>query len=103
MTFDLELSDRRALVTGGTKGVGAAVVEVLSENGAKVVTTARSMPRDAVAGVHYITADITTRTVDTHVKRLREKLGPAGSYIETLRGVGYRFKSDVDDASAAVT
>lgn len=60
MTFDLELSDRRALVTGGTKGVGAAVVEVLSENGAKVVTTARSMPRDAVAGVHYITADITT-------------------------------------------
>ena len=46
MTFDLELSDRRALVTGGTKGVGAAVVEVLSENGARVVTTARSMPRD---------------------------------------------------------
>ena len=60
MTFDLELSDRRALVTGGTKGVGAAVVEVLSENGAKVVTTARSMPRDSVADVHYITADITT-------------------------------------------
>jgi two-component system phosphate regulon response regulator PhoB len=34
-----------------------------------------------------------TRTVDTHVKRLREKLGPAGDYIETLRGVGYRFAS----------
>lgn len=38
-----------------------------------------------------IEADITTRTVDTHVKRLREKLGPAGDYIETVRGVGYRF------------
>ena len=38
-----------------------------------------------------ITADITTRTVDTHVKRLREKLGAAGRYIETVRGVGYRF------------
>ncbi len=38
-----------------------------------------------------ITADVTTRTVDTHVKRLRQKLGPAGSYLETLRGVGYRF------------
>jgi two-component system phosphate regulon response regulator PhoB len=38
-----------------------------------------------------ISAEVTTRTVDTHVKRLREKLGPAGSYIETLRGVGYRF------------
>ena len=33
------------------------------------------------------------RTVDTHVKRLREKLGPAGDYVETLRGVGYRFKT----------
>jgi two-component system phosphate regulon response regulator PhoB len=32
-----------------------------------------------------------TRTVDTHVKRLREKLGAAGSYVETVRGVGYRF------------
>ena len=35
---------------------------------------------------------ITTRTVDTHVKRLREKLGEAGGYIETVRGVGYRMK-----------
>jgi two-component system phosphate regulon response regulator PhoB len=38
-----------------------------------------------------ITADITTRTVDTHVKRLREKLAAARDYIETVRGVGYRF------------
>lgn len=38
-----------------------------------------------------IQADITTRTVDTHVKRLREKLGAAGDYVETVRGVGYRF------------
>jgi two-component system phosphate regulon response regulator PhoB len=36
---------------------------------------------------------VTTRTVDTHIKRLREKLGPTGSYIETVRGVGYRFRS----------
>lgn len=34
---------------------------------------------------------VTTRTIDTHLKRLREKLGPAGDYIETIRGVGYRF------------
>src|SRR5579864_6431560 len=38
-----------------------------------------------------IEADITTRTVDTHVKRLREKLKNVGRYIETVRGVGYRF------------
>ena len=34
---------------------------------------------------------VTTRTIDTHMKRLREKLGEAGSLIETVRGVGYRF------------
>ena len=32
-----------------------------------------------------------TRTIDTHVKSLREKLGEVGAYIETVRGVGYRF------------
>ncbi len=38
--------------------------------------------------------DVTARNVDTHVKRVREKLGSAGEYIETVRGVGYRFRSD---------
>lgn len=33
------------------------------------------------------------RTVDTHVKRLRAKLGPAAGYIETVRGIGYRFEA----------
>jgi two-component system phosphate regulon response regulator PhoB len=46
-----------------------------------------------------IHADITTRTVDTHVKRLRQKLGVASSYIETLRGVGYRFKSKLEPSA----
>jgi two-component system phosphate regulon response regulator PhoB len=34
------------------------------------------------------------RTVDTHIRRLREKLGPSGHLIETLRGVGYRFREE---------
>jgi two-component system phosphate regulon response regulator PhoB len=34
---------------------------------------------------------IDTRTVDTHMRRLREKLGHAAKYIDTVRGVGYRF------------
>ncbi len=42
-------------------------------------------------------ADVTTRTVDTHVKRLREKLGDAGAYVETVRGVGYRFRARPDE------
>lgn len=34
---------------------------------------------------------IDTRTVDTHMRRLREKMGPAAKYLDTIRGVGYRF------------
>ncbi|MBM4336638.1 MAG: response regulator [Deltaproteobacteria bacterium] len=34
---------------------------------------------------------VTSRTIDTHLKRLREKLGAAGALVETVRGVGYRF------------
>ena len=41
------------------------------------------------------------RTVDTHVKRLREKLGDAASVIETVRGFGYRFRSQGRDESVA--
>lgn len=38
-----------------------------------------------------IDASITTRTVDTHIKRLRDKLGSLGEYVETVRGIGYRL------------
>ena len=39
-----------------------------------------------------------TRTVDTQVKRLREKLGLAGAYVETVRGIGYRFADAAEEA-----
>jgi two-component system phosphate regulon response regulator PhoB len=55
----------------------------------------RSALLDDVWGIQ---ADITTRTVDTHVKRLREKLEAARDYVETVRGVGYRFVSSPDEA-----
>ena len=61
---------------------------VLLERKGRVQT--RGILLDDVWGIE---ADVTTRTVDTHVKRLREKLGPAGGYIETVRGVGYRFRA----------
>ena len=38
-------------------------------------------------------SEVTTRTVDTHIKRLREKLGNVGKYIQTIRGVGYRLNN----------
>ncbi|HEY8945935.1 MAG TPA: response regulator [Polyangiaceae bacterium] len=55
----------------------------------------RSALLDDVWGIQ---ADITTRTVDTHVKRLREKLEAARDYVETVRGVGYRFIGSPDEA-----
>ncbi len=39
---------------------------------------------------------LSTRTVDTHIQRLRKKIGPASAYIETLRGAGYRFRTSPD-------
>ncbi|MFP4472658.1 MAG: response regulator transcription factor [Candidatus Omnitrophota bacterium] len=41
-----------------------------------------------------ISADVTTRTVDTHIKLLRQKLGSAGKLIETVRGLGYKINDD---------
>src|SRR5271166_1955218 len=58
----------------------------------------RVQTRDALlSDVWKIDADVTTRTVDTHVKRLREKLGSAGIYVQTVRGVGYRFAERPDE------
>ncbi|MCR9159339.1 MAG: response regulator [Nannocystaceae bacterium] len=56
----------------------------------------RVQTREALLNhVWEMSGDVTTRTVDTHVRRLRKKLGAASEYIETLRGVGYRFRPDV--------
>ena len=60
MSFDLQLGSARALVTGGTKGVGAAVVVALRDAGAQVVATARVAPPQPTRGVRYIAADIST-------------------------------------------
>jgi NAD(P)-dependent dehydrogenase (short-subunit alcohol dehydrogenase family) len=63
MSFDLELASRRVLVTGGTRGIGAAVVEVLRNAGAEVVAAARSIRTEVVDGVHFIAADLSTADV----------------------------------------
>ena len=50
--------------------------------------------RQLLQSVWDTDALIETRTVDMHVARLRSKLGEAGTLIETVRGMGYRFRSD---------
>jgi two-component system phosphate regulon response regulator PhoB len=47
--------------------------------------------RDLLTHVWKYSPGVTSRTVDTHVKRLRDKLGSAGHLIRTIRGVGYRL------------
>tara|TARA_Y100000590_G_scaffold148745_1_gene170869 strand:+ start:2509 stop:3207 length:699 start_codon:yes stop_codon:yes gene_type:complete len=54
----------------------------------------RVQTRDQLLGdVWGYSSEVTTRTVDTHIKRLREKLGTVGDYIQTIRGVGYRLNN----------
>ena len=64
------------------------LVELASKRG-RVQT--RTSLLDRVWGYTFEGYD---RTVDTHIRHLREKLGDLGNYIETLRGVGYRFRAD---------
>ncbi|HEV8376374.1 MAG TPA: response regulator transcription factor [Candidatus Polarisedimenticolia bacterium] len=55
----------------------------------------RAFSRDQLlSDVWGYTEDVESRTVDTHVKRLRAKLGKIGEWIQTVRGRGYRFRPD---------
>ena len=60
MSLDLGLTGRRVLVTGGTKGIGAAVALALRDAGAKVIATARALPGQPAQGVQYLAADLST-------------------------------------------
>lgn len=88
----LDLAAHRAWVRGAEVALTALefkLIVVLFERKNRVQT------REALlSDVWGIDADITTRTVDTHVKRLRQKLRTAGAYVETVRGVGYRFTDE---------
>ena len=85
----LDLAAHRTFVDGKEVELTAMEFKLLSTLlSRKNRVQSRELLLDEVWG---ITAEITTRTVDTHVKRLREKLGPASIYVETVRGAGYRF------------
>jgi NAD(P)-dependent dehydrogenase (short-subunit alcohol dehydrogenase family) len=60
MSVDLQLAHQRALVTGGTRGIGAAVVETLLEAGAQVVAAARSAPSQPADHLRFVVADLST-------------------------------------------
>lgn len=102
MPFDLDLAGRRALVTGSTRGVGAAVVRTLLDAGATVLATARSVPDPAPNGAHYIAADLTVAAGCAAVVRaVTDRLGGIDILVNVLGGSsapGGGFAALDDDA-----
>src|ERR1700676_3192950 len=87
MTFHLELNGRRALVTGGTKGVGEAVVASLLCEDVKVLTTARSSPTNLAAGLHFVAADVsTTEGCASIADAVRDRLGGVDIIVHVVGG-----------------
>jgi NAD(P)-dependent dehydrogenase (short-subunit alcohol dehydrogenase family) len=81
-----EFQGRRVLVTGGTKGIGEAVVKRLALGGATVITTARSLPARDSSG-QYIQADLSTpEGVDRVVKATFDRLGGLDILVNSVGG-----------------
>ena len=87
MSFDLQLAGMRALVTGGARGVGAAVVQALAEADVRVVAVARSLPSRAVENVRYVAVDLSTAEGAYHTaESVREHLGGIDILINVVGG-----------------
>jgi NAD(P)-dependent dehydrogenase (short-subunit alcohol dehydrogenase family) len=81
-----ELEGKRALVTGGTKGVGAAVVSALREAGARVLTTARKRPEDS-GEAEFVAADVSTAEGCAAVAdAVRKQLGGLDILVHVVGG-----------------
>lgn len=84
--LNLDLSGKRVLITGGTKGIGKAVVELFLAEGAHVLTSARQ-PSSAVPDDCLVLADLSTREgCEAVVTAVRQRLGGADIIIHVLGG-----------------
>lgn len=84
--MNLNLNGRRVLITGGSKGVGAAAVALFREEGAQVLTTARTRPADLPDEL-FVTADLTTAEgCATVADAVNERLGGVDIIVHVLGG-----------------
>ncbi|MFF9487946.1 SDR family oxidoreductase [Streptomyces sp. NPDC014676] len=82
-----DLAGKRALVTGGSRGIGAAVVRRLLEAGAEVLTTARSASDTVPEGAAFVTADVRTRAgAQALAAAAREVLGGVDILVHNAGG-----------------
>jgi len=82
-----EFQGRRALVTGGTKGMGAAIVALLAQRGATVVTTARHAPAAPLPGVRYVLADVSTQAgAQAVIDTVERELGGIDLLVDNVGG-----------------
>jgi DNA-binding response OmpR family regulator len=87
--IEIDLAKHQAAIRGQPVELTATEFKLLAT---LLERRGRVQTRDTLlADVWGYEGDVDTRTVDTHVRRLREKLGKAADAIETVRGVGYRF------------
>jgi NAD(P)-dependent dehydrogenase (short-subunit alcohol dehydrogenase family) len=93
-----ELAGRTAVVTGGSKGIGAAITARLAGAGATVLTTARSAPAALPTGVRFVRADVSTpEGVDAVAAAAGEQLGDVDIIVHVVGG------SDQEPGGAVAT